>query len=124
MPVALRGKNRLWSVARGGLAIRTEGLPEIITAPFGRGNGVLSVPLMNFGKIGKEVWIQDARSEARFDGVLRWPGISEAWTPSELGGWVSFADYEKFDEKINFDGNAGRYLPMRGWVRPPYGPRR
>jgi hypothetical protein len=36
--------------------------------------------------------------------------------------WVRFADYEKFDEKINFNGNAGRYLPMSGWVRPPLDP--
>jgi len=66
--------------------------------------------------------MQNARGAARFVGVLRWPGSSEAWTPSELVVWVSFADYEKFDEKINFNGNAGRYLPMSGWVRPPLDP--
>ena len=54
-----------------------------------------------------------------FFGVLRWQRRSEAWPQPELGVWVSFAGYEKFDERINFNGNAGRYLPMRGWVRPP-----
>jgi hypothetical protein len=40
---------------KGGLAIPAKGPPKIITAPFGRGNGGLSVPLMNFQKIAKEI---------------------------------------------------------------------
>jgi len=58
--------NRLWSTARGELAIRTGGLREIITAPFSRGNGGLSVPLMNFEKITEEVSIEQAGGAARF----------------------------------------------------------
>ena len=69
---ALRDKNRLWSVSRGGLAIRTGGPREIITAPFGRGNGGLSVPLMNFTKIAEEVCIERAGRTARFFVGLRW----------------------------------------------------
>lgn len=114
--------NRLWSTARGGLAIRTEGRPEIITAPFSRGNGGLSVPLMNFWKIAEEVCIEQPRGAAGFFGVLSWQRGAGAWPQSNLGVWVNFADYGKFDEKINFNGNAGRYLPMSGWVRPPLDP--
>lgn len=60
--------NRLWSTARGGLAIRTGGLPEIITAPFSRGNGGLSVPLMNFWKIAEEVCIEQSGGQRVFWG--------------------------------------------------------
>jgi hypothetical protein len=42
---------------QGGLAIPAKGPWEIITAPFGRGNGGLSVRLMNFPKIAKEVFL-------------------------------------------------------------------
>lgn len=114
--------NRLWSTARGGLAIRTGGFGKIITAPFSRGNGGLSVPLMNFEKIAGEVCNEQAGGVARFFGILRWQRRSGALPQSELGVWVSFADYEKFDEKINFNGDAGRYILMSGWVRPPLDP--
>jgi hypothetical protein len=77
---------------------------------------------MNFQKIAEEVCIEQAGGSARFFGLLRWQRRSGAWPQLNLGVWVSFADYEKFDEKINFNGNAGRYIPMSGWVRPPLDP--
>lgn len=78
--------NRLWSTARGGLAIRTGGLPKIITAPFSRGNGGLSVPLMNFWKIAEEVCIEQPRGGSGFFGGLSWRREAGGLATVKVGG--------------------------------------